>query len=98
MSVGFVVVSPGAVLVFAAPAGTVQDDLRLRWCGPDQEHKQVPDLRQGQGDQLAMAVVTPFFAAARARVTVRKAWASMARVMWRYQLVYWRTWYWSSPV
>ena len=46
MSVGFVVVLLGAVLVFAAPAGTLQDDLGLRRSGPDQQHEQVPDLGQ----------------------------------------------------
>ena len=98
MSVGSVVMLPGAVLVFTAPAGTVQDDLRLRWCGPDQQDEQVPDLGQAQRDQFTTAGAAPLFAAARARVTVRKAWASIARVMCRYHPVYWRTWYWSSPV
>ena len=93
MSVGSVVMLPGAVLVFTAPAGTVQDDLRLRWCGPDQQDEQVPDLGQAQPDELAVASgVAPLFAA-RARVTVRKAWASIAKVMCRYHPVYWRTWY-----
>jgi hypothetical protein len=87
MSVISVVVLLGAVLVLAAPAGTLQHGVGLRWSGPDQQHEQVPDLGQAQGDQLPTAVVAPLFAA-RARVTVRKAWASMARVMWRYHPVY----------
>ena len=98
MSVSPVVVMLGAVLVFAAPAGTLQHDPGLRWCGPDQQDEQVPNLGQTERDQLDSAGVAPLFAAARARVAVRKAWASMARVMCRYHPVYWRTWYWSRPV
>ena len=98
MAVSPVVMLLGAVLVFAAPARTLQHDPGLRWCGPDQQHEQVPDLGQAQRDQLAAAVMAPLFAAARARVTARKAWASIAKVMCRYHPVYWRTWYWSRPV
>ena len=89
MSVRSVVVFSGAVLVFAAPMGSLQHDLRCRWCGPDQQHEQVPDLGQAQRNELVAAPgVTPLFAAARARVTVRKAWASIAKVMCRYHPVY----------
>ena len=89
-----VVVFFGAMLVFAAPAGTVQDDLWFWWCGPDQQDEQVPDFGQAQGDELAVSAgVAPLFAAARVRVTVRKTWASIAKVLCRYHPVYWRTWY-----
>jgi hypothetical protein len=93
MAVRSAVVLRGAVLVFAAPPGTLQDNLRRRWSGPDRQNEQVPDLRQRQGDQLSTGAVAPLFAAARARVAVRKAWVSIAKVMWRYHPVYWRTWY-----
>ncbi len=88
MSARSVVVLLGAVLVFAAPAGSLQHGLRGGRCGPDQQHEQVPDLGQAQRDQLATGGVPPLFAAARARVTVRKAWASIAKVMCRYHPVY----------
>lgn len=86
---GFVVVLLGPVLVFAAPPGSLQDHLGRRRSGPDQQDEQVPDLGQAQRDELATASgVAPLFAAARARVTVRKAWASIAKVMCRYHPVY----------
>ena len=86
---GFVVVMLGAVLMFAAPSGSLQHGVGLRWRGPDQQDEQVPDFGQAQRDELAVAgVMAPLFAAARARVAVRKAWASIARVMWRYHPVY----------
>ena len=88
MAVRSVVVLLGAVLVFAAPPRTLQHNLRLRWLGPDQQDEQVPDLGQAQPDELAVASgVAPLFAA-RARVTVRKAWASIAKVTCRYHPVY----------
>src|SRR6266516_2156482 len=63
--------------------------------GPDQVGQQSPDFGDGERDEVTAARFrVPFFD----RVTVRKAWASMDRVMCRYQPVYWRTWEWSRPV
>ena len=47
--------------------------------------EEVSDLEQAQGNEVAVAwMKTPFFD----RVTVRKAWASIERVMCVYQPVY----------
>ena len=53
---------------------------------PDQVGEQAADLGHGQRDQVVDPAARPPFCAASAVVTVRKACASMARVMWRYQL------------
>jgi hypothetical protein len=51
--------------------------------GGDQVCQQAPGLAESERDERApVEVVPPFDAAA---VTARNAWASIARVMWRYQ-------------
>ena len=57
----------------------------VRWLGEDQAGEEVSDLGHAQGDEVAVSwMVAPFFD----RVTVRKACASIERVMCRYQPVY----------
>lgn len=57
--------------------------------GPGDEDDKAPDFGKGQSYQLLGAWMwAPFFE----RMTLRKAWANMERVMCRYQPVYWRTW------
>ena len=53
---------------------------------PDEVGEEASDLGHGERDQLFDRAGCPFFALASAVVTVRKAWASMARVMCLYQL------------
>ena len=86
VSVRVVVALLCAVLVSSPPGGAVQGVIRVRWDGPEESDEESSDLGDGQGDQPAVGV--PFFD----RVTVRKAWANIDRVMCRYQPVYWRTW------
>lgn len=79
----------GGLLVFSAPVGALEYVFRTGRLGPDQVGEQVPDFRQGEGYELAVGRErAPFFD----RVTVRNAWASIDRVMCRYQPVYCRTW------
>ncbi len=51
---------------------------------PDEVGEQAADLGHGEWDQVLDGVGSPLFPPASAVVTVRKAWASMARVMCRY--------------
>jgi hypothetical protein len=83
----------GAVLVSSAPGGAVQGVGGFGDAGPDQSGDQVSDFGQGERDQPVIASAgggscAPFFD----RVTVRKAWASIDRVMCRYQPVHCLTW------
>ena len=83
----------GAVLVSSSPGGAVQGVPGFGNGRPDQSGDQVPDLGQGERDQPVIASgvggsCAPFFD----RVTVRKAWASIDRVMCRYQPVHCLTW------
>lgn len=81
-------VSLGGLLVSSAPVGTLQCVFRTGELCPDEAGEQSSDFGQCQGYEFAIArVLAPFFD----RVTVRKAWASMDRVICRYQPVYWRT-------
>ena len=58
----------------------------VRRLGEDQVDEEVSDLEQAQGDEVtACWMLAPFFFD---RVTVRKACASIERVMCRYQPVY----------
>ncbi|SNS00208.1 hypothetical protein SAMN06265360_1702, partial [Haloechinothrix alba] len=87
-----VVASSGALLVSAAPFRAGEGVVGLGYACPDELDQQAADFGQCQGDELAVADwvvdgMPPFFD----RVTVRKAWASMDRVMWRYQPLHCRT-------
>ena len=76
----------GAGLVASSPMGPVQDRGDLARLVPDQAGEEAADLGNGERDQLVDRTGIPLLAPAWAVVMVRKAWASMARVMWRYQL------------
>ena len=83
----------GAVLVSSSPDGSVQGAVGFGNAGPDQSGDQVPDFGEGERDQPVIASgvggsFAPFFD----WVTVRKAWASIDRVMCRYQPVHCLTW------
>lgn len=78
--------SSGACLVSPAPAGPGQYVVVAVGVVPDEAGEQAADFGDGERDQLAGRCRCPPFAPAAARVTVRKAWASIARVMCRYQL------------
>lgn len=52
----------------------------------DEVGKQTSDLGHGERDQLLDGAGSPLFAPASAVVTVRKACASIAKAMCRYQL------------
>ena len=59
--------------------------VRVRRLAEDQTDEEASDLGQAQGDEVAVAwMKAPFLD----RVTVRKAWASIQRVIGRYQPVY----------
>ena len=74
-------------MVASSPAGPVQDGVDFGWLVPDEVGEQPADLGDGEGDQVfGWPGRGPPFLVAAAWVTVRKAWANMARVMWRYQL------------
>ena len=89
MSASSVVVLPGGVLVSSSPVGALQDVSGLDGLVEDERGDEVPDLGQAHCDEAVVDVASrPLFA----RVTVRKAWASMERVMCRCQPVYCRTW------
>ncbi len=96
MSSSPVVALFGAVLVSSSPGGAVQGASGFGNVCPDQCGDQVSDFGEGQRDQLVVAggvggvggSLAPFFD----RVTVRKAWASIDRVMCRYQPVHCLTW------
>ena len=51
---------------------------------PDESGEQVSDFGHGEGNQIVEGTGAPFLAAASA-VMARKAWASIAKVMCRYQ-------------
>lgn len=74
----------GAGLVSASPSGPGQDVVWVVVAGPDEAGEQASEFGDGEWDQLAGRVWHPPFAAL-VRVTVRKAWASIASVMCRYQ-------------
>ena len=83
----------GALLVSSSPAGAVQGVPGFGYVRPDQAGDQVSDFGEGQRDQPVMAgdvggSCAPFFD----WVTVRKACASIDRVMCRYQPVHCLTW------
>ncbi len=78
--------SSGAGLVSTSPVGPAEDGGDLGRLVPDELGEQTSDLGHGERDQLLDRAAIPFFPPASAVVTVRKAWASMARVMCRYQL------------
>ena len=68
-----------------APVRAGQNMFRVERLGEDQADEEVSDLGQAQGDEVAVAwMKAPFFD----RVTVRKACASIERVICRYQPVY----------
>ncbi len=74
-------------MVASSPAGLAQDGLDLGLVVPDEVGEQPADLGDGERDQvLDWPGQGPPFSVVAARVTVKKAWANMARVMWRYQL------------
>jgi len=81
--------SLGVLLVSSAPAGAVQHVAGIGETGPCEVGDEVPDL--GQGERYEVLVPGPG-APFLALTAVRKAWASIDRVMCRYQPVYWRTW------
>ncbi len=61
----------------------------MRGLVPDQVDEESPDFGESQGDEVsAGGILGPLFD----RVTVRNAWASMDRVICRYQPVYHLTW------
>jgi hypothetical protein len=83
----------GAVLVSSSPGGAVQGASGFGNVCPDQCGDQVSDFGEGQCDQLVVAGgVGGSLALFFDRVTVRKAWASIDRVMCRYQPVHALTW------
>ena len=83
----------GAVLVSSAPGGAVQGVGGFGDAGPDQSGDQVSDFGQGERDQPVIASAGGGSCAPLLdRVTVRKAWASIDRVMCRYQPVHCLTW------
>ena len=89
MPSGVVVALTGSALVTPAPFRSTEDVVWIGYFGPDQVDQQPPDFRDAQGDEVTSGRISaPFFD----RVTVRKAWASIDRVMCRYQPVYCRTW------
>jgi hypothetical protein len=92
-----VVCAPCSGLMASAPPGPGQHEAWLDRCSPHQRHQQPADLGNRQREQTEPAVqaaVSPFARSglvAWARVTARNAWASSARVMWRYQPGHLRT-------
>jgi hypothetical protein len=92
-----VVCAPGTGLMASTPPRPGQHEARPDRGGPHQRHQQPADLGHRQGEQAEGAVqaaVSPFVRlglVAWARVTARNAWASRARVMWRYQPGHLRT-------
>ena len=77
----------GSGLVASSPAGPAQDGVYVGLVVPDEVGEQPADLGDGERDQVCRWPGRgPPFSVVAARVTVRKAWANMARVMWRYQL------------
>jgi hypothetical protein len=86
-----VVRAAGAGLMAATPPGPGQHESGLDRHRPDQCHQQAANLGDGERDQLepaGQAGASPFarsLLVAWVRVTARKAWASSARVMCRYQ-------------
>jgi len=89
--VAVVVCAPGTGLMASTPPGPGQHEARPDRSGPHQRDQQPADLGHRQGHQAEPAVqaaVSPFVRSglvAWARVTAKNAWASRARVMWRYQ-------------
>ena len=89
MSAGSIVMLFRGLLVSSSPVRAGQNVFGVERLGEDQADETVSDLGQAQGNEGAVAwMKAPFFD----RVTVRKAWASIERVMCRYQPVYCRTW------
>ena len=92
-----VVCAPGTGLMASTPPGPGQHEAWPDRSGPYQRDEQPVDLGHRQGHQAEPAVqaaVSPFARSglvALARVTARNAWASRARVMWRYQPGHLRT-------
>src|SRR5215217_8931068 len=92
-----VVCAPGTGLMASTPPGPGQHEARPDRSGPHQRDQQPADLGHRQGHQAEPAVhaaVSPFVRSglvAWARVTAKNAWASRARVMWRYQPGHLRT-------
>lgn len=79
----------GVRLMFSAPLRSFEDVPRVGEAGPGEAGDEVPDFGQGERyEAFRSGSGAPFLAL----TVVRKAWASMDRVMWRYQPVYWRTW------
>ena len=73
------------LLVSSSPVRAAQNMFGVERLGEDQADEKVSDLGQAQGNEGAVAwMKAPFFD----RVTVRKAWASIERVMCVYQPVY----------
>jgi len=89
MSAGSVVVVFRGLLMSSSPVRAFDDVLGAARRCEDEAYEQVAYLGQTQGDEGAVAFGLVLFFE---RVTVRNAWASMERVMCRYQPVYWRTW------
>jgi len=85
VSAGLVVVSFRGLLVSSSPVRAAQNMFGVERLGEDLADEEVSDLGQAQGDEVAVAwMEAPFFD----RVTVRKACASIERVMCLYQPVY----------
>jgi len=83
-----VVAAAGLGLLASSPARPGQHGRGRRHGGPDEPPQEAAHLGHGQRDQRggAQGIAPPFSApAARARTTVRNAWANSARVLWRYQ-------------
>ena len=97
----FVVTPSCSCLVPSSPDGPVQGPLQRWWRPPDQCDEQAPHFRHRQREQFDIELESPpfwpSFPTAWARVTVRKACANNANVLWRYHPIHFRTSYWSSP-
>ena len=85
-------------LMTAAPDRPAQDERRIDWWAPDQAGQQPAQLGDAERDEHPQdghhdRPPSPSAASGRrARVAAKNASATIARVTWRYQARYWRTW------
>src|ERR687885_984187 len=96
-----IMAAPCPRLVLAPPDRPLKRALRRWWQRPGERDQQPAHLWHRQRQQFHLKVQAPPFWAvpptACARVTVRNACASNAKVMCRYHPVHLRTSYWSNP-